>query len=408
MATTPSDASAARTGRLRIGRNVVFLGLNSLVTDVSAEMVTAVLPLYLVFHLRMSAVQLGIVDGLYQGVTVLVRLIAGAIADRGGRRKEVALSGYALSALSKLGLVAAGGALGPLVGVILVDRIGKGIRTAPRDALISLSAPADRLGTAFGIHRAMDTAGALLGPLVAFGILALLPGRFDTVFVVSFCAAGVGVAILTLLVEGRRGPGSGPSMRPGLGDIFATLGRPRFLLLTAGSFGLGLATIADAFVYLALQRHNGFEAGLLPLLPTAMSVSYLALALPMGRLADYFGRESVLLAGYVMLAGVYLLLVSPLPAGALLIGVVIAFGAYYACTDGVMAALGSAVLPIGTRSGGLALLGTTTALSRLFGSVLFGALWTAQGLHGAVLIFFAALIVTGALLALGFLLTPRS
>jgi MFS family permease len=409
MPSTATDSPDAPTdGGFQVGRNVVFLGLNSLVTDVSAEMVTAVLPLYLVFYLRMSTVQLGVVDGLYQGVTALVRLLAGAAADRGGRHKEVALSGYALSALSKLGLLAAGGAMGPLLGVILADRIGKGIRTAPRDALISLSAPASRLGTAFGLHRALDTAGALLGPLVAFGILALLPGRFDAVFVVSFCVAGVGVAILTLLVEGRRGPVGEGLERPGLHAILATLRRPRFLLLVVAAFGLGLATIADAFVYLALQRHTGFEAGLLPLLPTGMAVSYLALALPLGRLADRWGRERVLLAGYAMLAVVYLLLVSPLQPVALLGTVMFAFGAYYACTDGVMAALASAALPARSRSGGLALVGTSTAVSRLFGSVLFGGIWAAQGLNVAVLVFLTALLVAGGLLTLGFAATSRS
>jgi MFS family permease len=408
MPTTGNEASAEPAGRLKVGRNVYFLGLNSLVTDVSAEMVTAVLPLYLVFYLRMTTLQLGVVDGLYQGVTVLVRLLAGAAADRGGRHKELALSGYALSAVSKLGLLAAGGALVPLVGVITADRIGKGIRTAPRDALISLSAPAARLGTAFGLHRAMDTAGALLGPLVAFAILALVPGRFDVVFVVSFCIAGVGVAVLALLVEGRRGEMGEGSGAASLHAVLAVLRRPRFAVLVAAAFGLGLATIADAFVYLGLQRRAGFEPALLPLLPTGMAVSYLVLALPLGRLADRLGREHVLLAGYAMLAAVYLLLISPLQPVSLLMAVMLAFGAYYACTDGIMAALASASLPSGSRSVGLALVGTAAAVSRLFGSVVFGGLWSLAGLDPAVIVFLAGLLLAGGLVILGFRLTSRS
>ena len=181
----------------------MFLGLTSLLTDVSSEMVATILPLYLVFYLRLSPFEFGVLDGLYHGAAALVRLVGGFTADRWRRHKELAAAGYGLSAVCKLGLLAAGGAWGALVAVVLLDRTGKGLRTAPRDALISLSSPREELATAFGVHRALDTAGAMLGPILAFGLLALAADAFDAVFVVSFCAAMLGLGVLVLFVENR-------------------------------------------------------------------------------------------------------------------------------------------------------------------------------------------------------------
>jgi MFS family permease len=384
----------------RVSRNVVNLGLTSFFTDVSSEMISTVLPLYLVFALRMTTLQLGVVDGVYTGATALMRLAGGLAADRGGRHKEVALTGYGLSAVCKLGLLAAGGAFGPLIAVILADRAGKGIRTAPRDALISLSSPPERLGIAFGVHRALDTGGALVGPLIAFALLTALPGKFDAIFMVSFCFAAIGVAVLAVLVEGRRAKAAaGPafSLRPAL----ALLRLPRFRLLVVAGTGLGLATIADAFVYLALQRRVAFPPTFLPLLYVLTSMVYLVLAVPAGRLADKLGRGKVLVGGYAALALVYVALLLPADGAVLVLGAVLAFGAYYACTDGVMSALASGLLPAESRSAGLALLGTGVALAGLLGSVLFGAIWTAAGLQAAVVAFLAGLALATGLLAAG-------
>src|SRR5919198_5027165 len=187
-------AAAAVGGfRLRIAgvkRNVVNLGLTSLFTDISSEMVSTVLPLYLVFFLRLTPLQFGMLDGLYQGGAALIRLVGGVAADRSQRYREVAALGYGLSALSKIGLLlGASGGPGLLAATLFVDRTGKGIRTAPRDALISLSSEQHTLGTSFAVHRALDTAGAMIGPLLGFGVLALIPNGFDVVFLTSLCFA---------------------------------------------------------------------------------------------------------------------------------------------------------------------------------------------------------------------------
>ncbi|NUS13138.1 MAG: MFS transporter, partial [Streptomyces sp.] len=214
-ASTPAVASPAAARGPRPGRRsavastVLALGAVSLVTDVSSEMVTAVLPLYLVTGLGLSPLGFGLLDGVYNGFSALVRLVGGHLADRGGRHKRVAVLGYGLSALCKPLLLAVHTL--PLIGAVLAaDRTGKGLRTAPRDALISLSSDPRTRGRAFGVHRAMDTTGALLGPLVAFLILRRAADGYDAVFTVSFCVAAVGVLVLLLFVPSRvRQAGAG-------------------------------------------------------------------------------------------------------------------------------------------------------------------------------------------------------
>src|SRR5499426_2951371 len=183
------------TAQLRRVSPVVWaLGLTSLLTDISSEIVNSVLPVYLVLHLHLSPLQYGTIDGVYNGLAVvLVSLAAGLMADRSKRHKEVALTGYGFSAVCKLLLLAAGGVWGWLIIITGLDRIGKGIRTAPRDAMISLNTPPHLMASAFAVHRALDAGGAFLGPIFAFVLLARLPGAFDVLWVTSFFFALLGV-----------------------------------------------------------------------------------------------------------------------------------------------------------------------------------------------------------------------
>ncbi len=385
----------SRTKHLHVSRNVLLLGLTSLFTDISSEMVSTILPIYLVFTLRLAPLQFGLVDGLYQGAAALVRIASGLIADSSRRHKEVAVAGYGLSAICKLGFLLVGGAWAWLAGIVLLDRIGKGIRTAPRDALISLSTPQAELATAFGVHRALDTAGAMLGPLVAFGLLTLLPGAFDTVFIVSFSTALIGVGIVTLFVANRT-----PTPAPGeaernisLTAALKLLQAPRFRALVLAGTAMSLATLSDGFLYLGLQRRLSFSAGYLPLLYVVTALIYMLLAVPVGRFADRVGRMRVFIGGYVLLLGVYTSLLLPTLGLFEIFGYLLLFGAYYAATDGVLMALASDVLPQHLRTSGLALLTTATGLARLLASVLFGLLWTWWSVEVAVWSFLGALVV---------------
>ncbi|MFD9263562.1 MFS transporter, partial [Streptomyces sp. NPDC059538] len=347
----------APKGPLRAVPGTVFvLGLVSLVTDVSAEMVTAVLPLYLMAGLGMSPLAFGALDGLHQGATAVLRLAGGRIADRTRRHKLVAGTGYALSAVCKAALLLATTPWS-VAAVLAADRTGKGLRTAPRDALISLSVPPGEQGRAFGVHRALDTAGALLGPLAAFGILWVAVDGYEAVFTVSCCVAVLGVVLLALFVREAPAPPPAPPLasaptraRPPLPPVRTLLRLPglRRLCLTAAL--LGLFTVGDAFLYLLLQRRLDLSAAFFPLLPVGTAAVFLLAALPVGRLADRVGRSRVFLGGHVLLLGACLLLLAPVPAagGALLVvGVLAMLGLFYAATDGVLSAAAGPRLPAG-------------------------------------------------------------
>jgi predicted MFS family arabinose efflux permease len=280
------------------------------------------------------------------------------------------------------------------------DRVGKGIRTAPRDALISLASEQSRIGLSFGVHRAFDSAGALLGPLLAFAILAALPDAYDVIFVASFFIALAGLAALLLLV---RNPSSAAAaaVRPRFAQAMGLLRLQRLRAVLIAAALLGLTTVADPFFYLLLQRSAALPVAWFPLLFLGTALTYLALAVPAGQLADRIGRGRVILLGYLLLLAACLcLLASPqhrlwgLLALALL-------GAYYACTDGVLMAAVSAWLPGELRASGFAMVTTATGISRLIGSALFGVLWNAWSLQVAVAVFAVAL-------ALALLITART
>ncbi|MFD7416682.1 MFS transporter, partial [Kitasatospora purpeofusca] len=398
---------------------VVALGAVSLVTDISSEMVGAVLPLYLVLGLGLSPLQFGVFDGLFNGATALVRLLGGRLADRGGgRHRTVAGAGYLLSALSRLGLLLAGGAAGGIAAAMAADRLGKGVRTAPRDAMITLSAPPEALGRAFGVHRAMDTTGALLGPLVAFLVLWATADAYDAVFVLSFAIGLLGVVVLGLFVPADPGAPTTP-VKPTRAvtptrAVSAThaakpvpapkpartaprvLADPAFRRVVVAAALLGAATIGDSFLYLLLQRGLDLPAALFPLLPLGSAACYLLLAVPAGRLADRSGRRIPFLLGHGALLAAYLTLLAPAgPAVAVL--VLVLLGVFYAATDGVLMALAAPALPARGRASGLAVLQTGQALARLVGAAGFGAAWTWWGPRPALVS--AALVLAVALTA---------
>ncbi|WP_427922890.1 MFS transporter [Streptomyces sp. cg40] len=417
----PSSRGAGTTGTAArvsagVAPTVLALGAVSLITDVSSEMVTAVLPLYLVTGLGLSPLGFGLLDGIYNGFSALGRLAGGHLADRGGgRHKWVAGIGYAVSAACKPLLLLAH-TLTPIGLILAADRTGKGLRTAPRDALISLSSTPENRGRAFGVHRAMDTAGALLGPLAAFLILRATVDGYDAVFTVSFCVAVVGVLVLVLFVPGGKGSGgresggtgaggtssgTGPRERtavdrpprPTLRAAFALLAHRDLRRITVCALLLGLATVSDSFVYLLLQRRLGVPDRWFALLPLGTAAAFLLLAVPLGRLADRVGRWRVFLAGHGALLTAYALLLTSWHGTALPYAVLLLHGGFYAATDGVLMAAASDSVPEELRSSGLALVQTGQAAARFVCSLGFGAAWTLWGDRTALMASAAALAV---------------
>jgi MFS family permease len=393
--------------------NVLALGFVSLFTDISSEMVTAVLPAFLVLGLHLSMLQYGFLDGLYTGATALTRLLGGYLADRFQQRKLIAGIGYGLSALAKTGLLVVSGS-GAVGAVLAVDRTGKGIRTAPRDALIAASVEERDLGQAYGLHRAMDSFGAFLGPLAALGVLlaagtAASTDAYHAVFLGSLSAGILGLVVLLLFVRNHvAAPRAGAATRaetpalsrPRIGSLLHSAPFRRLCLVAVL---LSLVTIGDGFVYLVLQDRDDLPVAAFPLLAVGTSLAFVVLALPLGRLADRIGRWPVILGGYLSLLAVYVLLAvghGPLP---LIVGL---YGAFYAATDGVLVALAVPLLPAELRTTGLAVLQTGQALAYFVSSVLFGLVWQRAGVPSACLA--AVLAAVLVLPACGLLLRPRA
>jgi MFS family permease len=399
----PSTPDApSKTARQRVSRIVVTLGTVSMFTDLSSEMVVAVLPVYLTLVLGLTPIQYGLIDGLYQGVTAAVRIIGGITADLTRRPKIVAVLGYGLSCACKL-LFLPAQSFAAITALVAVDRTGKGLRTAPRDAMIVEASEPASMGYSFGVHRAMDTAGALGGPLIAFGVLAWLVDGYDVIFVLSFSLAAIGLAVLVLFVparlandrrdgEDRGEPVTGTVVRKGalrntvreFGALTRAAAYRR--LLGVGAL-LSLTTISDGFVYLTLKDRVGIGAALFPLLFVGTAVAYLLLAVPLGRLADRVGRARVFIGGHVVAAIGYLALWLLPPGPGLVVGVLALIGAYYAATDGVLPALTAPLVPAGVRASGIAGVQTLMAVGSMISAALFGVVWSQFGQRTAVAVF---------------------
>ena len=393
LTNTPDEAEPGRQsaprGARTVSSTVVTLGIVSLLTDISSESVAAILPLYITGVLGLSTIAFGVLDGLYQGVSAIVRIAGGYASDRLDQPKWVAFTGYALAAVARVGLLFASG-FAAITAVVTADRIGKGIRTAPRDALITASSEPGSLGRAFGVHRMLDNIGAALGPLIAFVILLVVPEGFHIVFTASLAFALIGVLVLGLVVPNvRTRPAPGAAVRrhtrrPRFDWRRIWSGRMRRVLAAAGI--LGVLTIGDGFVYLVLQARSDFAAQWFPLLYVGTNVAFLAFAVPLGKLADRVGRGRVFVGGHLALLGAYVVAALAVEDLVATVMCLVFLGAFYAATDGVLAALAAEATTPQTRATGIAAAQTVVALSRFVSAAGFGVLWFAVGREPAMIV----------------------
>jgi MFS family permease len=411
-ATGRATGSGPRPGVRTVSSTVISLGIVSMLTDISSESVAAILPLYITSALGLSVVAFGVIDGLYQGVSAVARIGGGYVSDRLDRPKWVAFTGYALAAVARTLLLFASG-FAALTAVVTADRIGKGIRTAPRDSLITAASRPETLGTSFGVHRMLDNIGAATGPLMAFLILLVVPDGYRVVFAASLAFAVIGVAVLGLVVPNLRrrttaaarqgtaapaGAATPAASRRRFDWTAVTTGPLRRVIAGAGI--LGLLTIGDGFVYLVLQSRGDFAAQWFPLLYVGTNVAFLALAIPFGRLSDRAGRARVFVFGHVALVAAYLVAARPMADIAATILCLVLLGAFYAATDGVLAALAAQFTPAAARATGIAATQTVVAIGRFVSASAFGLLWYAIGSAAAMLVAAGLLAVAIPLVAL--------
>lgn len=393
----------APRGVRTVSSTVITLGVVSMLTDISSESVSAILPLYITGFLGLSTIAFGVLDGMYQGTSALVRIAGGYASDRLDQPKWVAFVGYALAAVARIGLLLWSG-FAALTAVITADRIGKGIRTAPRDALITATSDPEHLAGSFGVHRMLDNIGAAIGPFLAFLILLIVPDGFGIVFAASLAFAGIGVLILGLIVPNVRTRRA--ALKAGTKtkvDWRAVVRGPMRRVLAAAGI-LGLVTIGDGFVYLVLQARSDFAALWFPLLYVGTNVAFLAFAIPLGRLADRVGRARVFVWAHAGLLAAYVVAVLPMADVAATVLCLVFLGAFYAGTDGVLSALTAQLTTVETRATAIASAQTVVALTRFVSAAGFGVLWYAVGRDVAMTI--VAIVLAVAIPLVAVLLRP--
>jgi MFS family permease len=360
-------------------KTVKTLGLVSLLTDASSEMIYPLLPSFLSGTLKAGPAFLGLVEGAAEAVASLLKLVAGRLSDRAPRRKPFVAFGYGLSTLARP-LVALATAPVHVLAIRLADRAGKGVRGAPRDAILAAVTPAPERGRAFGFHRAMDHAGAMLGPLLASAVL-LVTSDLRTVFGLAFVPGLLALAVLALGVEEpRRGPAAGAQGPPGLEpeEPFSGPGDRRALyryLAVLGLFSLGNSS--DAFLLLRAQE-AGVSLVLIPVLWTFHHGVKAAASTWGGRLSDRVGRKPAILLGWGVYALSYLgfALASGPAAIVALFGV---YGFFHALTEGPEKALVADLAPPHARGAAFGLYHAVTGAALLPASVLTGGLWQRFG-----------------------------
>ena len=356
-----------------ITRNVVALGLISLFTDLSSDMIIPVLPLFVTVTLGASAANLGLIEGVAECVASLLRIFSGWLSDRIGRRKPFLAFGYGLSTVAKAAM-ALSASWTAVLGLRFADRVGKGLRNPPRDALIADSVEPRFFGRAFGFHRALDTVGATLGPLVAFLMLRAFPGDFRRLFAASAIPAVLALLVLALFVRAPRHrvaqrPRATPAGRPPFGPAFG-----RFLVV-AGVFSLASSSLA----FLLLHAHRvGFRADQVPLIYLGYNLVYALLSWPIGEISDRVGRRPILLLSYLSFAGVYGLLAWS-AAPAVVAGGFVALGIHSALIEGSQRSLVADLVVAERRATAYGLYYTVVGLALLPASAIAGVLWDRFG-----------------------------
>ncbi|MBI3435684.1 MAG: MFS transporter [Proteobacteria bacterium] len=364
--------------------------------DMSSEMIHALLPVYLVVVLGTSALTVGIIEGVAESTAAMVKVFSGALSDRLGRRRWLAAFGYGLAAASKP-IFPLATSIEWLIAARFIDRIGKGIRGAPRDALVADLSPAHLRGASFGLRQSLDTVGAFLGPLLAVGLMWLTSDNFTAIFWFAVIPAFLAFALMVVAVkEPARAPHARAVRFPLNRRQFATLGARYWWVLAVGAI-FTLARFSEAFLVLRAQS-IGMALALVPIVLVAMNVAYAVAAYPAGIVSDRGGRVSVLIVGILVLVVADLVLATATQTFGVMLGVML-WGLHMGLTQGIFASLVADAVAAERRGTAYGVFNLVTGMALLVASMIAGLLWDIAGPGGAFLAgaVFAALACAGLL-----------
>lgn len=366
-----------QSGLRQIPPAIWVLGFVSMLMDISSEMVHSLLPLFMVTSLGASAFAVGLIEGLAESTALIVKVFSGTLSDYLGKRKGLAVFGYALGAVSKP-LFALAPTLGAVLAARLIDRIGKGIRGAPRDALVADIAPAHLRGAAFGLRQSLDTVGAFLGPLFAVGLMLLWANDFRAVFWVALIPGALAVALLLLGVHepSQHAARAGKRFNPIRRENLKRLGAPYWWVVGIGAV-FTLARFSEAFLVLRAQQ-GGMTLALVPLVMVAMNVVYAASAYPFGRLSDRVSHKTLLALGLLVLVAADLVLASSNHWAVVLAGVAL-WGVHMGITQGLLATMVADTAPADLRGTAYGFFNLMSGLAMLVASALAGLVWDRLG-----------------------------
>ena len=357
------------------------LGVVSLLMDVSSEMIHALLPLYLVTVLGTSAVTVGVIEGIAEATASIMKIFSGALSDRLGKRKLLATIGYGLAALTKPVFPLAG-SIGWIVGARFIDRVGKGIRGAPRDALLADLSPVNVRGAAFGLRQSLDTIGAALGPLLAIVFMLLTASNFIAVLWIAVVPGFLSFLVILFVVREQDHPTAKPVHLPLSFGQLRRLGRSYwFVVGVATVFALG--RFSEAFLLLRAQS-AGFPLPLVPTVMLVMNVVYALAAWPTGVLSDKVGRYGLLTGGFSVLIAADLVLAFGANIPAVGIGAAL-WGLHMGLTQGLLASLVADTAPGDLRGTAFGMFNLITGAATLLASLIAGALWDVIGPTGTFL-----------------------
>ena len=351
------------------------LGFVSLLMDISSEMIHALLPLFMVGSLGMSVALVGLLEGLAEATALILKVFSGVISDWFGKRKPLAVLGYGLGAATKPLFALATGP-GMIFTARLLDRVGKGIRGAPRDALVADIAPPEQRGAAFGLRQSLDTVGAFLGPLLAVGLMLLWANDFRAVFAVAIIPAALCVALLVLGVQEPERPAGAPRVNPISQASLQRLPRAYWWVVGVGAV-FTLARFSEAFLVLRAEQ-VGIALALVPLVMVAMNAVYAACAYPFGKLSDRVSHHGLLLAGLSVLVLADVVLAASTHWTGLLLGVAL-WGVHMGMTQGLLAAMVADTAPADLRGTAYGFFNLMSGLAMLAASVVAGLLWQYWG-----------------------------